>query len=208
MAQMPPLAPAWRDGAVARLQAQALLETLNADLLSHDSATLTLDRWCARHDLARPATIVAERQRDVDKPATAELRALLGVGPDEPVRYRRVRLRCGGLVLSEADNWYVPARLTAAMNAALDGSDIAFGRAVAPLHFTRHTLSAELLWHPLPEDWDVKGGGPAPGAGRLDIPATVLRHRAVLTLPGGTPFSTVTESYTSSLFAFPQPPVR
>src|SRR5262249_28129227 len=44
-------APAWRDDFTARLEATALLETLNADLLSHDSATLTLDRWCDSHRL-------------------------------------------------------------------------------------------------------------------------------------------------------------
>jgi hypothetical protein len=32
-----------------------------AELLSHDSATLTLDRWCAAHRMASPARIVAER---------------------------------------------------------------------------------------------------------------------------------------------------
>ena len=32
----------WQEGFTARLEALALLETLNAELLSHDSATLTL----------------------------------------------------------------------------------------------------------------------------------------------------------------------
>ncbi len=57
----------------------ALLQSLNADLLSHDSATLTLDRWCAAHQLATPATIVAERIRNVYKPPTAEQREQLKV---------------------------------------------------------------------------------------------------------------------------------
>src|SRR3954452_851184 len=103
---------AWRDDFVARLEALALLQSLNADLLSHDSATLTLDRWRGTHHLAEPAKIIAERVRDVDKPATDEQRQLLGVSASEPLRYRRVRLKCGTRVLSEADNWYVPARLT------------------------------------------------------------------------------------------------
>ena len=57
----------WPDSFVGRLEALALIETLNADLLSHDSATLTLERWCADHRLADPARIVAERVHDVDK---------------------------------------------------------------------------------------------------------------------------------------------
>ncbi|HWU73117.1 MAG TPA: hypothetical protein VN137_06500, partial [Sphingomonas sp.] len=58
----------WPDTPVARLEALAELQTLNADLLSHDSATLTLDRWCARHHLADGARIVADRVRGQDKP--------------------------------------------------------------------------------------------------------------------------------------------
>jgi hypothetical protein len=45
--------PPWQDRFTVRLEALALLQTLNADLLSHDSATLTLDRWCAAHRLPR-----------------------------------------------------------------------------------------------------------------------------------------------------------
>ena len=122
--------PAWPDTAITRLQALALLQSLNADLLSHDSATLTLDRWCETHHLQSPAKIVAERDRSIDKPATDEQRKILQVSASEPIRYRRVRLACGAHVLSEADNWYVPSRLTAEMNKQLDTSDIAFGRAV------------------------------------------------------------------------------
>ena len=51
----------WPASFVGRLEALALIESLNADLLSHDSATLTLERWCADHRLADPARIVAER---------------------------------------------------------------------------------------------------------------------------------------------------
>ena len=203
--------PAWPDTPLARVEALALLETLNADLLSHDSATLTLDAWCQRHRLAAPGeTIVAERPRGIDRPATPEQRALLGVGADEPVRYRHVRLRCGGHILSEADNWYVPGRLTPAMNSALDGSDIAFGRAVQPLHFHRHTLSAKLLWSPLPADWDSAPASPpaAPGPAKsLAIPARLIEHRAILSLPDGTPFSTVVETYAGAVLAFPPPAV-
>ena len=82
-------------------------------------------------------------------------RALLHVSPTEPLGYRRVRLHCGAHVLSEADNWYVPSRLTEDMNQALEHSDIAFGRAIQALHFQRHTLSARLLWTPLPQGWEM-----------------------------------------------------
>jgi len=199
-------APApWHDSFVTRLEALALLQSLNADLLSHDSATLTLDRWCGAHHLADPATITAERMHDVDKPPTAAQRELLHVSPTEPVGYRRVRLHCGTHVLSEADNWYVPGRLTAEMNQNLDHSDIAFGRAVQALQFQRHTLTATLLWMPLPADWETKATPVRAHAGTLEVPPYVLQHTAVLSLPDGTPISTLTETYTAEVLAFAQP---
>jgi hypothetical protein len=198
-------APSWQDNFTTRLEVLALLETLNADLLSHDSATLTLDRWCAVHRLASPARIVAELVHGVDKAPTEEQRRLLDVGATEPVRYRRVKLACGDHVLSEADNWYVPARLTPEMNRALDTTDIAFGRAVLALDFRRRTLSAKLLWSPLPKGWEMGVSLPKEGSETLQIPHDVIEHRAVLTLPNGTAFSEVIETYTSDVLAFPQP---
>ncbi len=199
-------AGAWPDTPGTRLEALALLQTLNADLLSHDSATLTLDRWCESHRMATPAKIVAERVRNQDKDPTDEVRKLLGVEANEPVRYRRVRLHCGAHVLSEADNWYVPARLTADMNKVLDTSDTPFGRAVQALHFHRHTLSAQLLWSPLPAGWEMGSTLGAAGKGALQIPAQTIQHRAVLSLPDGTPFSLVVETYTNEILSFPRPP--
>jgi hypothetical protein len=196
------------DGWVPRLEAQLLLQTLNADLLSHDSATATLEHWCADHRLASPSRIVAERVPGVDKLPTEEQRHELEVSDTEPVRYRRVRLSCGSLVLSEADNWYVPARLTADMNHALDSSDVPFGRVVQPLHFRRHTLSARLLAQLLPEGWEMSAAVSGEEGGSLPLPAQVLEHRALLLLPEGTPISEVVETYTSNVLAFAIPERR
>ena len=196
----------WPDTPGTRLEALALLETLNADLLSNDSATLTLDRWCEAHKMANPAKVVAERVHGDDKAPTDEVRQLLGVGATDPVRYRHVRLHCGDHVLSEADNWYVPARLTSEMNQVLDTSDTAFGRAVQALHFHRRTLSAHLLWSPLPPGWEMADALPAASKGPLQVPAQTIQHRAVLSLPDGTPFSMVVETYTNEVLSFPKPP--
>ena len=197
--------PPWPDSFVGRLEALALIESLNADLLAHDSATLTLERWCADHRLGDPPRIVAERVRDADKPASAEVRAALDVKQDEPLGYRRVRLKCGDHVLSEADNWYVPSRLTPEMNHTLETTDTPFGKAVAALHFRRHTLSADLLWRPLPKDWEMGAASALEKAGALTIPDHVLEHRAVLSTPDGEPFSEVVETYTGEVLAFPPP---
>jgi hypothetical protein len=195
----------WPDGFVGRLEALAVIENLNADLLAHDSATLTLERWCADHRLADPALIVAERVHDVDKPATAEVRAALDVRPDEPLGYRRVKLKCGERVLSEADNWYVPSRLTPEMNHVLETTDTPFGKAVGALRFHRHTLSADLLWRPLPRGWEMGAAAGQDDSGVLAVPTHVLEHRAVLSLPDGEPFSEVVETYTREVLAFPPP---
>lgn len=197
---------AWPDTPALRVEALALLQTLNAELLSNDSATLTLDRWCESHKMAAPAKIVAERVHDPEKDPTPEVRQLLGVGPSEPVRYRHVRLHCGMHVLSEADNWYVPARLTPDMNKVLETSDTPFGRAVLALHFHRRTLSAQLLWSPLPAGWEMAGNLPHSSKQTLELPAQVIQHRAVLSLPDGTPFSALVETYTGEVLDFPAPP--
>jgi chorismate-pyruvate lyase len=198
--------PPWHDTLTARLEALALLQTLNADLLSHDSATLTLDQWCEVHHMASPPHVVADRQPDIDKPPTALQREELELTATEPVRYRRVRLRCGEHLLSEAENWYVPGRLSPGMNHLLETTDVAFGRVVQPLHFRRHVLEAALLWSPLPPGWDSdhQRAPPRlsawPGEG-----AEVLRHRAVLVLPNGQPISEVVETYTAAVLDFPEP---
>lgn len=183
-----------------RTQVLALLQGLNADLLSHDSATLTLERWCAAHRLAEPARIVARRVRGAQKPIPPALRARLAVAADEPLGYRRVRLMCGEHALSEADNWYVPGRLTAEMNRRLDTTDEPFGKVVRALDFQRRTLAAELLWSPLPPGWEM---APARAdAAPLRIPPALLRHEAVLYSDTQQPFSVVVETYTNRVLDF------
>jgi chorismate-pyruvate lyase len=187
---------------LARMQVLALIQTLNADLLSHDSATLTLERWCADRHLAEPepVRIVAHRVRGEAKPIPADLREWLQAAADEPIGYRRVRLTCGAHVLSEADNWYVPARLTAEMNRLLDTTDEPFGKVVRALGFQRRTLSADLLWSPLPADWDR--AALSTDASPLRIPQALLRHTAILYTSAQQPFSAVVETYTNQVLAY------
>jgi hypothetical protein len=159
--------PAFADDALARLK---------ADLAKGPSATQVLTSWCGALHLADPPQIHAE-QLHRPHPAGPHERALLKVSDSEPVAYRRVRLTCGGHVLSEAGNWYVPSRLTAAMNHALDSSDTPFGTVVKPLDFHRVTLRAA----PLSE-------------GR-----TVFQVQALLLTPQDRPISLVVENYQQDL---------
>jgi chorismate-pyruvate lyase len=201
-AREPGPSPLWHDDATSRLEALALLQSLNAELLSHPSATLTLERWCGEHHLAPEAKIIAERVQGEDKPLPPEARNQLQIGADEAVRYRRVQLVCGEHVLSEADNWYVPSRLTESMNRELDTTDTPFGKVVQPLHFRRQTLSAQLLWSPLPQGWENAATLPGSSHAALAMPQHLLEHRAVLFDQSNRPFSLVIESYTSQVLAF------
>src|SRR5580700_5664279 len=173
--------PPWPDTYVSRLQALALVETLNAEVLASRSATLTLEAWCRDHQLAKEPAIVAELVKGVSKDPTAEQRQRLHVTSQIEVKYRRVQLRCGNRILSEADNWYVPARLTAEMNRLLDTTGTPFGKVVQPLEPYRLTFAVRLLWAPLPEGWE-RGAVPASTAtaGTLSIPDALFEHRAVL----------------------------
>ncbi|MBM9403094.1 hypothetical protein JUN65_16065 [Gluconacetobacter azotocaptans] len=186
----------WPDTAASRVELHALIDTLDDRLLHQPSATLTLEEWCRTHNLAPVAHVVAHRVPGVEKAPTPIQRQALDVDAHEHVRYRRVDLSCGDRVLSVADNWYVPGRLTPEMNAALDHSDIAFGHAVAALHFTRRTLESTRLWSPQ---------GQPSTTGVIRLPAAILRHRAVLYRQDGIPFSEVVETYTGAMLDFPPP---
>ena len=167
----------------------ARLRDFEARLDSQDSATAALQGWCADHLGVDPPIVRAIRDRDVVKPADGEVRRRLKAEPDEPIVYRRVRLACGGRVLSEADNWYRPGLLTPTMNTTLETTDTPFGAVVRPLGFHRRGLEARTLLRP----------------GAHETPREVLRRRAVLVTADGRPFSLVVETYLAETLAAPGP---
>lgn len=194
----------WPDTYVGRLQALAVLQSFNAEVLASRSATVTLENWCRVHRLAATPVIVARLAVGLEKAPAAEQLARLRVSGPGEVKYRRVELRCGERLLSVADNWYVPGRLTAEMNNALETTDRPFGRVVQALGVTRQTLAMRVLWMPLPEGWEM-GPAVAGAGGTLEIPEAVLEHRAILTTKEGLPFSEVRETYQRDLFSFGAP---
>lgn len=202
--------PAWPDTFQARLRALSEIQTLDAALLASRSATLTLERWCRDHALAPEPRIVALKMAVPPQPASADQRRRLRLGVDQEVLHRRVQLRCGARVLSEADNWYVPARLTADMNRLLQSTDTPFGKVVQPLKPYRRTIESRLLWAPLPDGWD-RGlfARPAPPAAAMVLPEALFEHRAVLFTKGHLPFAEVDELYQRQILAFTPPtPLR
>lgn len=156
------------------------LRPFEAALAAHDSATAALEEWCSRNQLGMPPKMTAAV---LDGPAArepADARQLLGISPHTPLAYRHVQLACGGTALSMAHNWYVPERLTPAMNQALETSQVPFGKVAAPLRYRRERLSR------LPH-------------GSAECPrGTILGHRAMLRLPGGQPLALLVECYTAA----------
>ena len=181
--------PNWPNTAANRAEAEKRLDKLQQTLSGEPSATLVLARWCADYHLAPDPKIIAQRVEGAPKTAPESVRRNLQLKAGEALGYRRVQLFCGTLILSDADNWYVPDRLTPEMNGLLDHTDTPFGLAVRSLHFRRQTISSERLWAPLSQT----------GETRLVIPEHVLRNVGLLTTPDGRPISQVIESYTGAV---------
>jgi chorismate-pyruvate lyase len=206
-------ASSWPDTRLARAEVESLIDSFQARLLAAQTATAALDAWCAEHKLAPVLAIRARIVLGVDTPLTKEQRERLRIGEAEPIKYRRVELTCGDHVLSEADNWYVPGRLTADMNGTVETTDTPFGRAVAGLRPYRKTFSVTRLWEPTPAPASSPGMIPGPGieaspeepARPLDIPWHLLEHRALVFSGDGVPFAEVRETYTRNILGLAAP---
>ena len=154
------------------------LSELQEVLAANDSATLALEQWCARHEIADPPEVKALPVVGARVAIPEEARTLLDPGEGETIAVRHVMLVCGDTTLSLAWNYYVPERLTEQMNTLLNTTDLPFGRVVSSLGYRRERLDA------------LRGSAEA-------CPAeTVLSHRALLRLPDDRPLSFLAECYT------------
>lgn len=153
-----------------------------------NSATHMLRQWMNRPGQSGAADIIAiERLCDHNIPPDAELMGRLQILRPAEIRYRRVWLMYKGRILSDAENWYVPARLSKDMQDQLEQSALPFGTVIAPCAPTRETLSNERLWH---------HKAPPPLA---RLPVHILRHNALVRDASGRPISEVRESYTRNI---------
>jgi hypothetical protein len=161
----------------------SLLDAFEANLAAHASATEALRQWCQTRGIADAAQITARFVPGNDAPPPPGLRTTLGVSEAEPLGYRHVQLVCGDVVLSQAHNWFVPARLTADMNRQLAQTNRPFGRVAADLNFSRQPIAS------------ARRGAPACPAGAISA------HRALLRLPDGSGLALVVECYTAANLA-------
>jgi hypothetical protein len=163
------------------------LRSFERALAAQPSATAALTGWCGAHAIANPAQIVAEPVGEEYPGPIGAVRKLLGVGAEQPVVHRNVRLNCGATTLSVAYNWYVPGLLTPEMNQALTTTTTPFGAVIAPLGFTRQLLAfSRGAMNGCPRD-------------------SVLSHLARLNLPDGRTVSVVIECYTAANLRQPEP---
>jgi hypothetical protein len=170
--------------------AATLLGDLCDRLRAGPSATAVLEDWCRARGLAQAPGLIAHPVAAPERPASPAQRERLAVPREALVRYRRVRLTCGALVLSEAENWYVPSRLTPAMNRLLQTSEVPFGRVVHDLSPTRRNLSLRLL-----------PAGDRPDTAGLAEPLFAIE--ALLLGADGQPLCEVGEIYTGAVLARP-----
>ena len=197
-----------------RLMLATLISQMENRLLAENSATQTLEHWLREHALlGAHETLRAEREASAHSPCPSDLLAALDLTTPQggqSLRYRKIRLAGHNRTYSEAENWFVPERLTKTMTEALEQTDTPFGRVVSPLRFTRQLIRRETLWSPLPDLWETQPHLPnsATEADPLALPPHLFRHIALLRTHAGIPFSLVVETYTPQAFAFPPPVLR
>lgn len=163
-----------------------LARALNDRLVAGPTVTRALRDWCGGRGLSDGRINVELLPQSGRVPPDAEALRWLRLEGIETATHRRVRIFCDDLEIAEADNWYVPQRLTHAMNTLLETTDIPFGTVVEPLRPWRRTVGAVL---------------PESGTGAL-APApdmTVLEHRAVMADHADRPLCVVHERFEAAL---------
>lgn len=169
---------------MTRNRARAMALALNARLLSASSATDALRAWCEEHGLAEGEVVARLHARDAAPHVGAEVHERLQAAAAEPVQHRQVSLVRGGLVLCDADNWFLPSRLPWPMRDALDRTNTPFGAVVRRLRPSRRTFFARLARR------------------ARDAGGIILEHRAVVLRHDNVPIAVVHERYRSDLVSF------
>lgn len=173
--------------ATDRTHQAMLVRRLHHALLRASSATRVLEEWCTTYLGASEPRIAVDVATRLSVPADESVRSRLKVDDAGRIAYRRVRLIWEDRVLSEADNWYVPERLTVRMNTALEASTEPFGRVIAALKPYRTNVRASVLWQP-----DSQSATPEQP---IVVPDEILRHEALLYSLRGDPLAEVHERY-------------
>jgi hypothetical protein len=117
-------------------QAAPSVADLRSFLSGADSVTIALSAWCERYRIGH-GQITAEPAADVSMPLEISDGVASRLGPLRGIRRRDVILCRGAAKLCRATNWYVPARLSAPTNLALESTKMPFGQVIAASGFRR-----------------------------------------------------------------------
>jgi hypothetical protein len=186
-------------------EAAVRVRTLSGRILRARTAVEALHDWCEERGIGAGAIRALRRAEPRPAPPSDVVVRALGLGRDELLQCRQVCMVRGGTVLMEADNWFIPDRLLPPVRALLDGTDLPFGVAIAPLEPSRRTT---FLRFPQPalraaaRDLLLQGEG----AGLADPMAlaaseVVLEVEAIVLDCQRRPLAVVAERYRASLLA-------
>lgn len=172
---------------------EALIRELSQRIAQARTATAALLDWCDEHGLSEGPILARRLQSDRTLSGRDVSLQALAAMPEEPIRHRRVELIRGTLPLVTADNWFLPSRLPAPMNEALETTDLPFGAVIASLDPSRRNSSIHFS--------DPGDGGEVWGR------ETVLEHRAVVVGGRGRPLAVVRERFSAALVSFTRRPL-
>lgn len=163
-------------GPLSEVQAEQA-SAWNHRLLAAPNATMELQRWCDERPGMPPGVKITATVLPGSGPKlSATDRRRLGIGADDVIAYRHVRLECMGIMLSEADNWYVPSRLTEDMRRQLAATRTPFGAVIQPLRPRRQN---RLI--------------------KFDGGAILFEHEGLVAAADGRPLALVRERYQRAL---------
>ncbi len=176
----------------------ALIQELSRRLCKTPTATATLFGWCEEHRLSSGPVTALCRHRCHPTATARDVIAELNPLPRESIAYRSVQLVRGGLPLVDAENWFIPHRLTPGMREALEATDVPFGEVIAPLNPTRRTLSVRTR--------DLPGGSPLSHLlerqrAERQYPDAILSIDAIVISGSGLPLAYVRENFRPELIA-------
>jgi uncharacterized protein YjiS (DUF1127 family)/chorismate-pyruvate lyase len=175
-------------------KAAALVRELSDHLLHASTATEALHTWCAARGLSAGPITALKRNPDQRRYPDDDMLDELRPERHERIAYRCVRLVRGQVVLSEADNWFIPDRLPPEVRDLLEATDVPFGAAVARLQPSRRTYFVRFA--ELSAAGEVGTGGSPAG---LSPSMPILEHKAVVLDRNRQPLSVVSERYCAAL---------
>lgn len=180
------------DGVVKPVRARA--GDLADAICAGGSSTAALQQWCERFGIGSGHVEAHCRPSSSPVSPSAAVCDSLAAQDGNSLAFRHVVLRRGVVHLCEAINWYDPARLTPAMNHALQTTAVPFGVVIAALGI--HRINT-VIW--CGNDGPEARATPMISDAQWLTPGTILEVEARVVTVSGAPLAVVRERYSSAL---------